>query len=284
MSLTIPNTANLLSDFIYKTEWYEIKRWTLEKAWPLTKGFNDCFCLVFVTHGSYAFNISPRKYHTHTGHVIIEKPNFEYSLYNTQGKCTIINFNHEFYEKLCNEPFIKKNSFFSDPSVISQLLLSNSTIEYLHHKLITANSHADKLLMDATVFELVFELLKGAEIVDDGADAAGNFQQHHLEIIERAKAYIHQYFKESIGLKEIAENSFASPFHLSRLFKKFTGCSPYQYLLSIRLKHSEILLKNSNIPIADVAASSGFLNPDNFATAFKRKYKHMPTSYRKGNH
>ena len=177
-----------------------------------------------------------------------------------------------------------ENSFLSLPGIISQLLLSNSTIEYLHHKLIPANSHADKLRMDANVFELLFELLKGAEIVDDCGDTATNFQQHHLEIIERAKAYIYQHFKESIGLKEIAENSFASPFHLSRLFKKITGCSPYQYLLSIRLKHSEMLLKNSNIPIADVAASSGFINPDNFATAFKKKYKHMPTSYRKGNH
>jgi AraC family transcriptional regulator len=272
---------NLSSDCIYRTEEYEVKRWLFGTSMQQVNGWNDCFCIVMVTNGEYSFDISKNKYNTYTGHVILEKPNFEYSLRPTNGKCTIVNFSNSFYEMLCNEPLTTKSSFLSNRNLISQLLLSNSVIDYLHYKIITENHQACRLQMDDVIFELLYEIFDTSTNLCALKSGNREYQNHQLPVVERAKEYIHVNFKEDIGIQEIAQNCFASPFHFSRIFKKFTLQSPYQYLLSIRLKHSEILLKSNMLSIAEVAVSSGFSNPDYFATAFKKKYKLMPTDFRK---
>lgn len=270
---------DLRSDCIYKTEAYEIKRWLFGKTMAPINGWNDCFCFVIVTNGEYSFSISKNDYDTYTGHVIVEKANFEYSLLPTSGKCTVFNFSNAFFEKLCNEPAMKNNSFLKSRNIISQLLLSNPVIDYLHYKILSANTVSSRLEMDDTVFELLYEIFNS--FTDIKLPGASKSKMYHLPVIERAKEYIQQHFKEDIGLHDIAGNCFASPFHFSRIFRKFTTQSPYQYLLNTRLKHSEVLLKTSAVPIAEVAASSGFSSPDYFATAFKKKYRLMPTEYRK---
>jgi AraC family transcriptional regulator len=272
---------SLHSDCIYKTDEYEVKRWEFSDRMSQINGWNDCFCIVLVANGEYSFNISKNEYNTYTGHVIVEKPNFDYSLLPTSGRCTILNFSKIFYDELCNEPGVKKNSFFSNPNIISQLLISNSVIDYLHYKIMYGNSHLCRLEMDDTVFELVYEIVNSFTDINSSATQKKQYQNFQLPVIERAKEYIHHNFKEDIGLQQIAENCFASPFHFSRVFRKFTLQSPYQYLLNTRLKHSEILLKTNAMPIAEVAVSSGFSSPDYFATVFKKKYKLMPTEYRK---
>ena len=275
------HNSSLLSNCLYKTEEYEVKRWEFSTGMSQMSGWNDCFCIIIVANGEYSFSISKKEYNTYTGHVLVEKPNFNYSLFPTSGKCTIFNFSNVFYSKLCSEPAIKTNVFFSSPSIISQLLLSNSVIDYLHYKILSGNSGSCRLEMDDTVFELLYEILNSFTGISIQANKKNQYQRYQLPVIERAKEYIHQHFKEDIGLQQIAENCFASPFHFSRLFRKFTLQSPYQYLLNIRLKHSEVLLKTTSSPIAEVAVSSGFSNPDYFATAFKKKYRLIPTDYRK---
>lgn len=271
----------MLSNSLYKTEEYEIKRWKFDEQMNPIHGWNDCFCFVLVSSGQYAFSISRNDYKTYTGHVIAEKPNFEYSLCPSSGSCTIVNFSKLFYERMSDEPLLYKNAFLASPQVISQLLLSNPIVDYLHHKLIQEHNRCCRLEMDDTVFELVYEVLNNITDTRFLESENKQYQNYQLPIVERAKEYIHHNFHQDIGLHEIAENCFASPFHFSRLFRKFTLQTPYQYLLSTRLKHSEILLKTSRLPIAEVAVSSGFSNSDYFATAFKKKYKLMPTDYRK---
>jgi AraC family transcriptional regulator len=280
VNIIVPDTLNnLCSDCIYKTDEYEIKRWMFGATMSRINGWNDCFCIAIVTNGEYSFNISKSEYNMYTGHVVVEKPNFEYSLLPTSGKCTIFNFSNAFFERLCNEPAMKKNTFLANRNSISQLLLSNSVIDYLHYKILSANIHSCRLEVDDTVFELLYEILDS--FTDINSPESQKNQNYLLPVIERAKEYIQQNFKEDIGLRDIAQNCFASPFHFSRIFRKFTLQSPYQYLLNTRLKHSEILLKSSAMPIAEVAVSSGFSSSDYFATVFKKKYQLMPTDYRR---
>ncbi|MBL7726799.1 MAG: helix-turn-helix transcriptional regulator [Dinghuibacter sp.] len=275
------NLNTLFSDCMYRTEDYEIKRWAFNTRMNQVHGWNDCFCFVLVANGEYSFNISKNRYNTYTGHVIIEKPNFEYSLLPTTGRCTIINFSNDFYDKLCNEPGINQHAFFFNKNIISQLLLSNPVIDYLHYKLLSINKNSCRLEIDDTVFELVHELLNGLAGFELQQAPQQQYPNHQLPVIERAKEYMHQHFKNDISLQQIAANCYASAFHFSRLFRKFTLQTPYQYLLNVRLKHSEVLLKNTAMPISEVAFCSGFSGPDYFATAFKKKYKLMPTDYRK---
>jgi transcriptional regulator GlxA family with amidase domain len=81
-------------------------------------------------------------------------------------------------------------------------------------------------------------------------------------------------------LLQIATYCYVSPFHFSRLFKTFTSVSPHQYLLTLRLKNAELLLRNTAHPMADIAFTSGFNSVEHFTAAFKQKYNCPPATYR----
>jgi hypothetical protein len=141
-----------------------------------------------VRNGTYAFNISQVKYQTYTGHVIVEKPYFEYSLIPTLGKCTIFNFSTSFYEKIIQDLTLKESNFFANPNIISQLMLTNSVIDYLHYRILSSAPDADRQEINNLVFELLNEILKGLgefEIQDKYL-----YQDNHLLVVERAKEYI----------------------------------------------------------------------------------------------
>src|SRR5258706_464543 len=105
-------------------------------------------------------------------------------------------------------------------------------------------------------------------------------KKNHLTTIERAKEYITTHFTSDISLTEIAEYSYVSLFHFSRVFKTFTSSSPHQFLLSIRLQHAATLLTTTSMPVADIAFSSGFNSIEYFTSAFRRKYKCPPGKFR----
>ena len=70
---------------------------------------------------------------------------------------------------------------------------------------------------------------------------------------------------------------------LSRLFKRQTTISFYQYLQKIRLKHAYYDLIHTNMKIIDIALNHGFKNVKSFENVFKKEYHTTPTKYRKVN-
>jgi AraC-like DNA-binding protein len=156
---------------------------------------------------------------------------------------------------------------------------TNPTIEYLHHQIIRSTG-AGKLQRDALVIELVMMVVNSITQTPDIDTINATTKKFHLITIEKAKEYINQNFYNDISLFDIASFACVSPFHFSRVFKKFTNFSPYQYLHNVRLKHSEMQLKITLTPIADVSFNSGFATPEYFATSFKQKYGMTPSDFR----
>jgi AraC family transcriptional regulator len=105
-------------------------------------------------------------------------------------------------------------------------------------------------------------------------------KKNHLLTIERAKEYITQHFSDDISLQDIAAHCYVSPFHFSRIFKTFTSFAPHRFLLSIRLQHAEMLLRDTSLPVTDIAFSSGFNSIEHFSAAFRQQYKLSPALFR----
>jgi AraC-like DNA-binding protein len=69
----------------------------------------------------------------------------------------------------------------------------------------------------------------------------------------------------------------------SEKVKSFTGFSPLNYLINIRIAEAIKLLKQQNLPITDIALDVGFYSSQHFATTFKKLTGYSPTEYRKKN-
>jgi AraC-like DNA-binding protein len=81
-----------------------------------------------------------------------------------------------------------------------------------------------------------------------------------------------------IRLEDLATVSNLSPFHLTRVFQKEVGIPPYEYLVHIRIKRAQTLLKNGE-SIAGTAYSTGFSDQSHFTRFFKRHVGITPGEY-----
>jgi AraC family transcriptional regulator len=117
--------------------------------------------------------------------------------------------------------------------------------------------------------------------MDPGLPKAGNPEaQHHA--VRLAIAMIEANFASRLTRDQVARASGLSPFHFSRLFHKFVGLAPHQYLLRCPLRHAlKLLSKEEGRSIADVAAESGFADQAHLARHFRRAFDKSPQQFRR---
>lgn len=69
---------------------------------------------------------------------------------------------------------------------------------------------------------------------------------------------------------------------LLRLFRKKLGTTPLEYLRRCRIEHAMYLLRSTVVPVAEVAASSGFSRSNYFCRVIRRHCGATPESLRAG--
>lgn len=69
----------------------------------------------------------------------------------------------------------------------------------------------------------------------------------------------------------------------SEKVKSFTGFSPLNYLINIRISEAIKLLKRNNVNVTDIALDVGFYSSQHFATTFKKLTGYTPSEFRKKN-
>lgn len=100
-------------------------------------------------------------------------------------------------------------------------------------------------------------------------------------LIQQIKEYIQKTYREdSLSINLIAEQVGLSIGYLGRLFKKVEGKSISEYIMEVRLKEAEELLKNSRISINTIATQVGFMNNSYFYSVFKKVHGVTPNQWR----
>jgi len=97
------------------------------------------------------------------------------------------------------------------------------------------------------------------------------------QIIE-SRYYIGKHFSEDINLDKIAAKALISKFHFIRLFKKYYGRTPNQYLQEVRIERAKKLLGKGN-SINDVCNAIGFASKTPFISLFKKMTGVTPLVY-----
>ena len=274
---------SIQTQYLFDAAFYQFKHWCfdLEGAGVSHDGYNDCFCLVFVSQGRFAADLATQSYDLHTGHMLVEKANYEYRLRPASGACSILNFSADFFEQLQEEYGLRHSFFFGNPNLLTLGLKTSPAIDYLHYQLGQNGRQMTRLERDQLVLDLVRQVFKRMTNDSLTGPLSTAYKPFHLTTIEQAKAYLNREFNRDLSLLDLADHCCVSPFHLGRLFKACTGYAPYQYLLTIRLTHAERLLRDTGLPVTDVSYASGFNSVEHFATTFLQRYYVSPSHYRK---
>lgn len=85
------------------------------------------------------------------------------------------------------------------------------------------------------------------------------------------------------GTERIFEIAGKSREHTSRMFKKYYGQTPSDFVSQMRLNMAVNLLLTSNISVTDICFECGFENLSWFYKCFYKKFEKTPVLYRKEN-
>ncbi|ABW20339.1 transcriptional regulator, AraC family [Alkaliphilus oremlandii OhILAs] len=114
------------------------------------------------------------------------------------------------------------------------------------------------------------------------------FKSHHDQakeedrwIVEEAMNYIHAYYMEPITLKDLAKRYDLDKNRFSRLFNRYAGARPMNYLISYRMKRASELLLTSNFSVREVSENVGYTNVSYFTKLFKKYNGQLPSTYRR---
>lgn len=102
-----------------------------------------------------------------------------------------------------------------------------------------------------------------------------------VAILRRAKAFLHDEMNRNPGVAELSAAVGMNHHHFSRMFKRSTGLAPYQYQSNIRLERAKQLLAEGRSPIIDVAYETGYSNPSQFSTFFRKRTGVSPSDFRR---
>lgn len=103
------------------------------------------------------------------------------------------------------------------------------------------------------------------------------------DIIMQIQTYIDTNYATEITLNSLSKKFNISKYHMSRLFKKYIGKSPIDYLILTRINRAKSLLMDSERPISEIAELVGITNTNNFLYLFKSKEGLTPSEFRKGS-
>ncbi len=101
--------------------------------------------------------------------------------------------------------------------------------------------------------------------------------------IKEISKFIEEHYNEGITVESMAKHLNLSRGYLNKIFKKYTGKSPKEYLTTYRMKKATHLLKTTSIPIGEVGAKVGYPNQLHFSRAFKNFFGVSPKIWRQMN-
>jgi AraC-like DNA-binding protein len=116
------------------------------------------------------------------------------------------------------------------------------------------------------------------KITQIGRESYSNKGQ--IEAVIETRHYINNNFDKELNLNLLSHIRFVSKFHLLRLFKRYYGQTPKQYLTDKRIERAKELL-GQGTNVTETCFEIGFDNPSSFSTLFKSRVGIAPSEFQK---
>lgn len=105
-------------------------------------------------------------------------------------------------------------------------------------------------------------------------------KQADIQRIRAVKDILHQKHLPHATIQQLAYEAGMNRTKLQYGFKKLYGMSIYSYQIQMRMEKARKLLVESDSPIKQIAALSGYNTISSFSAAFKKAYNVSPSQWR----
>ncbi|UAW99755.1 helix-turn-helix domain-containing protein [Halopseudomonas nanhaiensis] len=100
--------------------------------------------------------------------------------------------------------------------------------------------------------------------------------------IEVLRRYVMQHLDKPISVRDLARQVHVSPSHFHALFRQATGHTPHHFVQICRVRQAADWLRETRLPIAEVASRSGFCSQSALTHATRRHLGLTPGAIRQG--
>lgn len=255
---------------------------------------HDFFEIIFVFSGKCTQMIGLARKQFTEGDVIFIAPGVYHTMEVFDDESAIFNIllrRSTFYQMFT--PLMKGNSLMSQ--FFSEGLYNSQQIEYLifhpgQFDLIEAQNTFLRLYKEHLFYDIYSDQIMIGMLTTLSAQMMRKYHstmessysenEHHGQEDFKVMSYI-QANLTTVTLEDVAKHFGFSPSYCSRLIKSSTGQGFNEWKRSMRMRHAEQMLLNTNYSISDISSSLGYENPETFIRAFKRELHIPPAKYRK---
>ena len=175
------------------------------------------------------------------------------------------------------------NPFFENSFVSSYVIYSTDLkCEAVQHLLgeLTAAYHAShpywELLIKGYLYQILFHLL----IKEEKHNIKSTSDYINEERKKKILRYIDENYQNPLNLDSLAKSVSLSREQFCRFFKKSFRSTPVSYLNRYRINRSMSLLRETGLPVIDIALAVGFDSSNYFAVSFRKATGMTPSQFR----
>lgn len=259
----------------------QIKSYRYYSTTPIQKGImieshGDACEILYFIGGNADFYIEGNAYRLKKGDIIITRPD-EYHLLKLRSSSPyeriVVHFDSHILDNIKNKENLLSvfyNRAKGEENLFSATLYPDNYWFHYMDRINMMQSEDEKLLY---LLPLLNDLVKIKE---------ENRQTKTIKNIDHASKivnYIDAHFTERISLDMLCDKFFISKAQLTRIIKKSTGTTVWNYIHNQRLNFAHELLCEGEAP-TKACENSGFTDYTSFYKAYKKKYNKSPSEAR----
>ena len=188
---------------------------------------------------------------------------------------------------------LKKNK---DGIHLGMFLLSKDTIPFIY-----LTSSSDKVTVnrasDSRPQGFIVKPFRPIELKTTIAIVLNNYHHKNIDILRKDREkditdevpfilkqtidYINANINEKLEIPKLAQMTKWKSQSFQRLFTKYLGITPYQYIVNKKIEKARVLLEETDIRTKQISYEMGFASHSNFCSIFKKITNTTPQDYRK---
>jgi len=285
MNQTLPASDRVTLDFTRYglTEVPLVGRYAYTHAHPpLRKHLHhDAFEVCLLQRGTQTYMIGKQRFALSAGDMIITRPGEVHGT-DTEPENRGRLYWIQFLRPARNQPFLgltphSARLLLEPLSHLPRHQFHNCDVLFGTFERILAppTSTIPKALFRASIQNLLLRLILDILILT-GRETS----QSYSAGVRQALQKLNEQSEEPLTLAQVASAAGTSESYLKTHFKREVGMTTMEYLMWLRIEKAKRALRESAIPVTELALQSGFATSQHFATVFKRLTGATPRDYR----
>ena len=288
--LLTQGTSAQLNQFAHIIE-FAIKRNNAIQLNSLNEGSTNSLRIYYALEGKFEWTVNTEQYILYPGDLVIIQPGQKFG-----GQKGAMNIG-----KLCwlyievNKSQLDERMMFGNWSNLpkNEILAIGKILRHCNSPVLSRAKEAGRILNElhqelvnqqigyyTRVNQLIDELfILIARKLTLQNNTHRDFPQTFMNLVQSLR----QNLSHNWTVEEMAAMVGLGTTTFTEKVKSYSGFSPLNYLITIRISEAIKLLKQNDLSVTDIALDTGFYSSQHFATTFKKLTGYTPSDFRKKN-